>query len=284
MRIQITLLLAVATAALPLAARATGGTSALAESRSVYFSATDAKGAPVTDLTAADIAVKEGGKDRQVVSVKPATSPMQIAVLVEDSGSGGFQPAVIQLFQSLLDRAQFSLRVLSPQALLVQDDTQDVEALKVALSKIGQRGKVQADPDQLIEAINEVSRTFQPRKAARPVIVAMTVAGDSSQTGNIDTVVDRLRDSRTMLNVLHLPNTPIGRLLGDGPKFSGGRSEVVGSSNGLAPAIGKIVDHLKTQYELVYSLPDGVKPNERVSVATSRKGVSIVAPTRLPEK
>src|SRR5262245_10977582 len=281
---RVTMLLAAAVAVFPFAAQATRGLPATAETRSVYFSATDAKGAPVTDLTAADISVKEGGKDRQVVSVKPATGPMQIAVLVEDAGSGGFQPAVIQLFQNLLDRAQFSLRVLSPQALLVQDDTQDVEALKVALSKIGQRGKIQADPDQLIEAINEVSRTFQTRKTARPVIVAMTVAGDNSQTGNIDTVIDRLRDSRAMLNVLHLPNTPIGRLLGDGPKFSGGRSEVVGSSNGLAPAIGKIVDHLRTQYELAYSLPDGVKPNERVAVATNRKGVSIVAPSRLPEK
>ena len=283
MRIQIALFLAAAAAALPLAARATGGMPT-AESRSVYFSATDAKGAAVTDLTAADVTVKEGGKDRQVVSVKPATAPMHIALLVEDSGSGGFQPAVVQLFQNLLDRAQFSMHVLSPQSVLVQDFTQDVEALKAALSKIGQRGRIQADPDQIIEAINEASRTFQTGKPARPVIVAMTVAGDNSSSGNIDSVVDRLRDSRAMLNVLHLSNTPIGRLLGDGPKYSGGRSEVVGSSNGLAPAVAKIVDHLKNQYELVYSLPDGVKPNERVAVATSRKGVSIVAPTRLPEK
>jgi hypothetical protein len=250
----------------------------------VYFTATDAKGAPVTDLTAADVTVKEGGKDRPVVSVKPAPAPMQIAVIVDDAGGGGYQAAVVQLIQNLLDRAHFSMRVLSPQAILIQDDTRDVEALKAAISKIGQRGRIQVDPDQLVEGINEAAKMLQSRKAARPAIVVMTVAGDNAQTANIDNVMDRLRDSRAMLNVLHVPNTSVGRLLGDGPKQTGGRSEVVGSINGLGPAMAKIIDHLKYQYELIYSLPDGVKPDQRFSMATSRKGVTVTAPTRIPEK
>ena len=282
-----TTILAAAAVMLPFVVRATSGTPAspqAGQNRTVYFTATDAKGAPVTDLTAADVTVKEGGKDRPVVSVKPAPAPMQIAVLVDDAGGGGYQAAVVQLVQNLLDRAHFSMRVLSPQAILIQDDTRDVEALKAAISKIGQRGRIQVDPDQLVEGINEAAKTMQTRKAARPAIVVMTVAGDNAQTANIDNVMDRLRDSRAMLNVLHVPNTSVGRLLGDGPKQSGGRSEVVGSINGLAPAMAKIIDHLKYQYELVYSLPDGVKPDQRFSMATSRKGVTVTAPTRIPEK
>ena len=38
------------------------------------------------------------------------------------------------------------------------------------------------------------------------------------------------------------------------------------------------------QYRLAYTIPDGVKPNERLSLTTSRKGVKIFAPTRLPDK
>jgi hypothetical protein len=167
---RVTMLLVAAAAVLPFAVRATSGTSALRpadQTRSVYFSATDSKGAPVTDLTAGDVTVKEGGKDRQVVSVKPATAPMQVAVLVDDSGGGGYQAAVAQLFQNLLDRAQFSMRVLSPQALLIQDDTQDVEALKAALSKIGARGRIQADPDQLVEGISDAAKALEAQAGAQ---------------------------------------------------------------------------------------------------------------------
>ena len=37
-------------------------------------------------------------------------------------------------------------------------------------------------------------------------------------------------------------------------------------------------------YVLTYTIPDGVKLNERISVSTSRKGVTIIAPTRLSDK
>ena len=47
--------------------------------RTVYFSAVDGNGVHVTDLTAAELTVKEGGKDRVIEAVKPATAPMQIS-------------------------------------------------------------------------------------------------------------------------------------------------------------------------------------------------------------
>ena len=47
--------------------------------RKVYISALDAKGAVVTDLTAADITVKENGKPYPVASVEPLSAPMFIS-------------------------------------------------------------------------------------------------------------------------------------------------------------------------------------------------------------
>jgi hypothetical protein len=252
--------------------------------RTAFFSATDSKGNAVSDLTATDIAVKEGGKDRQVASLKLATAPLDVAILVDDQGTGGFQGGVVQLFQAMLDRARFSIRILNPQSLLIQDYTQDVAALKTALGRIGPRGRVQVDPDQIIEAIAEAARELQQRKAQRPVILALTVGGDSDASSNLDAVLDQLKNSRACLNLIHLANASIGRVLGDGPKFSGGRSETIGSSLGIAPAIAKIVDHLKNQYELSYTLPEGVKPNDRLAITTTRRGVSLIAPTRVPDK
>jgi hypothetical protein len=52
----------------------------------------------------------------------------------------------------------------------------------------------------------------------------------------------------------------------------------------LGPVLAKIADNLMNQYVLTYTIPDGVKLNERLSLTTSRKGVTLVAPTRLPDK
>src|ERR1041385_9065461 len=38
--------------------------------RTVYISATDSKGSPVTDLTASDLVVKEDGKERVIASLQ----------------------------------------------------------------------------------------------------------------------------------------------------------------------------------------------------------------------
>src|SRR5215207_5003912 len=58
-----------------------------ARSREIYVSAVDRQGAPVTGMTAADFTVKEDGAVREVLDVKPATDPLQIAVLIDDSAA-----------------------------------------------------------------------------------------------------------------------------------------------------------------------------------------------------
>src|SRR5436309_12151949 len=55
--------------------------------RIVYVAALNASGAPVTDLTAADFTVKEGGKARDVIRAGPAAAPMHIAILIDDDGT-----------------------------------------------------------------------------------------------------------------------------------------------------------------------------------------------------
>ena len=75
--------------------------------RTVYFSAVDAKGVHVTDLTAADLTVKEGGKDRAIEALRPARAPMQLSILVDDGGTGGFQGAVSQFIRATFGRAEF---------------------------------------------------------------------------------------------------------------------------------------------------------------------------------
>jgi hypothetical protein len=252
--------------------------------RTVYFSAVDAKGAAVTDLTAADLTVKEGGKDRAITSVKPATAPMQISILVDDGGTGAFQAAVAQFLQATVGHAQFAISILNPQPQKVVNYIEDVEGLKAALQRLGQRGRLQADGEQIIEAVAEAAKELQKREAPRPVIVVLSTSGETALSDRADPALTDLKNSGAALNVLYITGIPTGKVLGDGPKQSGGLIEQASSGLAIGPALAKIADNLMHQYVLTYTLPSGVKPNEKLALATSRKSVTIIAPTRVSDK
>jgi hypothetical protein len=263
---------------------ATIGPAEGATRRIVYFSATDAKGAAVTDLKPADLIVKEGGKDRPIASVMPATAPMQIAILVDDAGTGAFQVAILQFLQVTVGHAQFAISILNPQPRKLVNYIDDVPGLNAAIQQLGPRGRVAVDGDQIIEAIVDTTKELRQREAPRPVILVLSASGESEVAERADYALKELRDSRAGLNVLHVTGIELGRVLGDGPKQSGGMVQQVNGNMGLGPVLAKIADHLVHQYVLTYDIPAGTKLNEKVSITTSRKGVTLLAPSRLPEK
>jgi hypothetical protein len=252
--------------------------------RTVYFSAVDGKGNAVTDLTAADLAVKENGKDRAIDSVAPATAPLQIHLIVDDAGSGGFQAGVAQFLETLMGHAQFAITVLNPQPAKVTPLTADANQLRTALGQIGPRGRVQTVGEQIMEAVAESAKDLQQRHAPRPAIVAMTVGGEQqTRTEEADQVLSTLQKSGASLSVLYVTGIEVGKVLGDGPKRSGGLTQQVSGNVPLGPVLQKFADNLLHQYVLTYTLPDGVKPNEKLSLTTTRKGVTVLAPSRLPD-
>lgn len=281
MRLRHVLILAAALAV----AAATGASAARADTpRTVYLSGIDAKGDPVTDLTAADLVVKEDGKDRAIAELKIATTPMDIVFMVDDSGSGVFQASALTVLQTFLEHAKISIMQFVPQAVKLTEFTDDVKLIQEALNKLGPRGKVDHDGEQVNEAIGEAARVLRQRKAARPVIIIFTIGGAGGNVRNANFIMDELRDSGAMLNVLYVSNSDVGMIIGDGPRHSGGRIEQATGVNALPGAVKKLIDTISTQYVLTYTLPDGVKPSERLNVSTTRKGVKLFAPARIPVK
>ena len=252
--------------------------------RTVYFSASDAKGVMVTDLTASDLAVKEGGKDRAIASVAAATAPIQVSLLVDDAGTGAFQAPVAQFLETMVGHGQFSIRAFNPQPSRLTDFTEDVGALKTALAGIGPRGKIVTVGEQMVGAIAEAATELQHRKAARAAIVVLTVAGEQGQSNQAEPTLNTLKNSGASLSVVHLAGLALGQVLGDGPKRSGGVIQQIASGVAPGSVLAKVADNLLQQYVLTYTLPDGVKPNERFSLTTSRKGITLVAPSRVPDK
>jgi VWFA-related protein len=257
--------------------------------RQIFISATDRSGAPVTDLTAADISIKEGGKDRPVESLKPATGPMHVAFLVDDAGSGAFQAAVAQFLDRTLARGQFSITLLNPQASMLVDFTNDPSALRDAVNRLGKRGRLRPagfppDGDQMLDAIERAAKALQQRKAERAVVVALTLVGGKPDSIQPDNVLESVRASGAMLNVVYLVGADLGMVMGDGPRHSGGRIEEAGNGNGIIPAAIRIADSLQTQYVVTYTIPDGTPLSDRIAVSTSRNGIKLTAPTRITAK
>lgn len=267
--------------ALPVTGHASRGADV---QRTVYFSAFDAKDAPVTDLTTADLAVKEGGKDRAIASVQSATAPMQVSLLVDDAGTGAFQSAVAQFIETMLGHAQFTMRAFNPQPSRLTDFTQDPAALQAALNGIGPRGRVVTTGEQMVDAVAEAAGELQRRKAARAAIVVLTVGGEQAQSHQAESAVNAVTNSGASLNVIHLAGLELGQVLGDGPKRSGGMIQQIGGGVVPGPVLARVANSLLHQYVLTYTLPEGVKPNEKFSLTTTRKGVTLFAPSRLPAK
>lgn len=270
--------------------------------RRVYVAALDRTGAPVADLTAAELEVKEGGKTREIATLRPATRPLQIAILVDDNGTGLFRVAIARFIESLLGRAEFSLVTVDGQPRKLTEFTPNGDVLREAIAHLNARP---ATPDggQLLSGIHEAALDFERRHVERPVIVALTVGGEEHAPLPPDHVLEQLRKSGAPLHVVAVVGSqlrataPVGRsadllndnmslnqVLGDGPKRSGGRREEVPAVAGVGTGLHQLAETLKQQYVIEYKLPEGVKTSERFSVSTKRKGITLRAPTHIPDK
>jgi hypothetical protein len=73
----------------------------------------------------------------------------------------------------------------------------------------------------------------------------------------------------------------LAAVLEDGARESGGRHDEIVSTTSVSPAVARIADDLLNQYAVTCALPPGVKVNDKLSIASTRRGVKIQAPARL---
>ncbi|HET7697308.1 MAG TPA: hypothetical protein VFK57_16460 [Vicinamibacterales bacterium] len=270
--------------------------------RRVHVSAFDRNGAVVADLVAGDVAVKEGGKSRQVTALRPATGALQIAILVDDNGTGLFRVAVGRFIEALLGRAEFSIISVTGQPRKLTPFTGSADLLSAAVSQLIARPG-SPDGGQLLSGIYESALDFERRRVERPVILALTVGGEEHTPLPPDHVLSELRKSGAALHVVSVlgstlrPTAPTNRpsdllnenlglneVLGDGPKRSGGRREEVPAIAGAMTGLQQLAESLKRQYVVEYTLPDGVRASDRFSITTTRRDVTLRAPTHIPDK
>ena len=265
----------------------------------VFVTATEENGAPVVDLVAEDFTIKEDGKNRDILKVELTRVPMQIAIIVDDNGSGLFRSGLVNFVQLLQGRAEMSLSSVVGQTQRLVDYTPSAQKLVDAIVQLSARPGT-PDGGQLLEGIFQAAKELEKREASRPVIVAVTVGGEEHSTLPAHHVLDQLAKSNSALYVISVANSAIrqtrqidkpsslleenlnlSEVLGEGPKQSGGWREVIVAAPGITHGLQRIASELKNQYSVAYSRPPRGRSTERLNVSVKRRGILLRAPSKV---
>jgi VWFA-related protein len=261
--------------------------------RDVYVSVLDSKAAPAAGLTAADFAVREDGVAREVVRAAPATAPMQIVLLVDDSEAltPALQPmreGLTKFVDQMNGHAEIGIVTVGERSTSLVPSTTDANALKRGINRIFARPGSGA---YLLDAIEDVSNGFAKRKSERPVIVAVTMEGVQFSNLQYDSVLKTLEGSGATLHVLSvgMPSPSmademrnVNMTVAEGTRRTGGRRDQVMAISGIPQALQSLGNELLHQYVVTYGRPDTLIPPEKIQVTVTRPGLTARALTRIP--
>jgi VWFA-related protein len=265
--------------------------SPAARTRDIYVSVLDSKGAPISGLSAADFAVREDGAVREVLKAGPATDPMQIIVLIDDSEAATpsiqrMREGLTAFVDKLQGRAEIGLVTVGERPTSLVQYTTDTGALKKGIGRLFARPGAGA---YLLEGIQEVSQGLQKREPPRPVIVAITTEGVEFSNLQHEQVLKQLQASGAAFHVIAvgMPSSSMSDemrnrnvVLAEGTERTGGRRDQLLAESSLTEALPRLATELLNQYVVTYGRPETLIPPEKVQVTVTRPGVTVRARTR----
>jgi hypothetical protein len=262
--------LALLVASLLLVLAAAAAPRAQALQRAIYASALDKDGNPVAGLT-------------------PATAPMQIALLVDNSSRSSniirdVRDAVAAFIKGVTGggmKNDVSVITVAERPTLLVDYTSDqARLLKGAV--------IFTQPDSgayMLDGFLETSRGLKKREAARPVIVAIATNGPELSNRYRDQVLGAIKDAGASLHIVMAgpPPTDVttneGRerayIFSEGPDQTGGRYDNVLAPSALGARLTQVAAELTHQYLVTYARPDTLIPPERVTITAKRADLTV---------
>lgn len=162
--------------------------------RDVYVTVLDSEGVPVTGMTAEYFAVREDGRDRDIVGVEPLTTPMHVAVLVDTSQVSTvpkepLRSAISAFVERLAVAHVVAVYSCGERALRVTEFTQDTTLLRDAVTSLFSRSPGAAFMLDGVDLAVDEMRKLEPR---RPVIVAITTETPEGSGRSAGSVIKKL--------------------------------------------------------------------------------------------
>ena len=255
---------------------------AQARERVLYVSVYDSDSLqPVKDLKPDGLIVREDGTRREVLRVTPATSPMPVAVIIDNSAAA--TPNIADLRRGLTTFIK-AIDGLGPVALvtvasrptITRDYTSDQKALLETANRLF------AEPDSgstLLDAIADVAKGLGKREADRAAIVIVTTENVDFSHLHYTDVLESVKSSGAQVHAIVLVN-PSGSsgtdearnratVLDRGPRESGGVRTDILTSLSFESRLRDLAGILKSQYRVVYARPESLIPPEKILVSSA---------------
>lgn len=254
-----------------------------ARQRTLLVTALNEDGTAAESLDVKDVIVREDGIAREVLSVRRATEPVDITILVDNS-----QAATRALQDMRLGLEKFVTTFAGPHPITLTTvaDRPTVQVASTTSKAQLLRGvkRLFAQPEAgtyLVEAVIETSKTLQKRKPARAAILAISSFGIEFSDRGYQFALDELAKSGASLHVLELQDTVQADqqsiavrdrsiLIDQGTTETGGTRELLLANLSLTDALQKVGKVITTQYEVVYGRPDTLIPARKVEVESAR--------------
>lgn len=163
--------------------------SAQRTTKRVFVSAVDAAGAPVLNLTRADLEVTEDGAPREVTRAALGTAPLRIVLLVDSSTAmgpmvNGFRQALNEFIDTLPARHEITFISTGGQIRVRTQPDTDRQKLKAEIARLTSDGGANAFLDTLIEADRRFLKTAPGQW---PVVVIVTTdRGENEREFQLD--------------------------------------------------------------------------------------------------
>ena len=254
--------------------------------RVAYVSAWDEKTrAPITGLGTDAFIVREDGTRREVLRVTPATSPMAIAILVDNTQAAqnsiaDIRRALTAFVKAVDGLGPVSIVGVADRPTVLRDYTTNQKQLEDGVGRVFSMPGAGAT---LLDAIVEVSNGLRKREEDRAAMVIVTTENREFSTRHYSDVLESLARGGAMMHAVVL-NTPAGASLGDearnrasvldrGPRESGGTRTDLLASQAFEVKLQELAAILKSQHRVVYSRPQTLIPPERTEVSSAKPGV-----------
>jgi von Willebrand factor type A domain len=240
--------------------------------------------APITGLGIDAFSVREDGTGREVLRVTPATSPMSVAILVDNSQAAtptiaDLRKALTAFVKSLDGIGPIALISVADRPTILRDYTTDQKQL---LDSVNRVFALPGSGATLLDAIVETSQGLAKRETDRVAMVIVTGEHREYSNRHYRDVLEGLAKGGAMMHALVLTG-PGGAALNDearnrasvldlGPKASGGTRTDVLTSQAFDVKLQELAAILKSQHRVVYGRPQTLIPPEKIEVSATKPG------------
>ena len=253
--------------------------------RTVFVSAVDSRGEPVSGLDLKDFRVTEDGRAREVLRVTPALEPIDIAILVDNSAASvrtisPIRDALRKFAAQMAVGNQIAIIGLADRPTILVDYTSSVERLDQG---IGRLFTMSGSGMTLLDSIVETSNGMRKRDAPRAVIVPIITPGAEFTNRYARDVIAALKTSGAALHPIVVGNLTMGSTeereravaLDQGSRETGGQQVTILAETAIEQALLKLARELSSQYKVVYGRPESLIPPEKIVVTSARAGVTM---------